>query len=77
MYTAFGTVHQLTSSLEITDRAHSCANELLTLTCDATGTVIDWKFENNNTIILRYSNVNSLNSATTKRFDDYTSLQTC
>ena len=52
---AFGTVHQLYSSLEITDRAHGCREEILTLTCNATGTVVRWNFPNN--IILQFTNM--------------------
>ena len=63
---AFGVVHQLYSSLEITNRAHGCTDELLTLTCNATGTVIDW---NVGSVHLRFISSNIVD--TIQRREEY------
>ena len=56
---AFGIVHQLYSSLEITNRAHCCTDEQLSLTCNATGTVIDW---NVGSVHLRFDSTNDVDT---------------
>ena len=45
---AFGVVHQLIPSLNITDRTHGCPSELLTLTCNATGRRVEWNISDAN-----------------------------
>ena len=52
-------MHQLYSSLEITNRAHGCTNELLTLTCNATGAVIVW---NVGSVHLRFDSTNGVDT---------------
>ena len=56
---AFGIVHQLYSSLKITNRGHGCTDEQLILTCNATGRVINW---NVGSVHLRFDSINDVDT---------------
>ena len=63
IFIALGIVHQLYSSLEITNRTHGCIDELLTLTCNATGRVINW---NVGSVHLRFDSTNDVDTIMTR-----------
>ena len=55
-------VHRLFPSPRTTNRSHACENELLTLTCEATGSRLEWTFSAIPDSQIRYTTADEISS---------------